>query len=119
MITKRTLWLSIIVSMIVGGIAGFEIDRYQFQHEDSHFGKTRFISFMTRELGLTPRQQKQLDSIVTFVHPKFQSIRSRFNVEMQKEADSTQQMISTILTPDQQQKLRALNDKMKSDKDNK
>ncbi len=119
MVTRRTLWISIIVSMIVGGIVGYAIDRNQFQHDDSHSGKTRFINFMTEQLNLTAIQQRQLDSIVNVVHPKFQSIRSRFNAEMQKQVDSTRQMIKTILTPDQQKKLQVLNNKMKSETDNK
>ncbi len=112
MITKRTLLAAIVLSLIVGGIAGAEVDRVAFRSGESHFGKTKFINYMTEELGLTVNQQKQLDSIITYVHPKFQAIRKDFKVEMRSQIDSTQGMIKSILTPQQQIKLDSLNRKM-------
>lgn len=119
MITKRTLLMAVIVSLVVGGVAGFAIDRLYFAPSDSHFGKTRFINFMTQELGLSTTQKRQLDSIITFVHPKFQAIRKNFYTAMKNQSDSTQGMIRTILTAEQQARLDALNKKMQSGNDNK
>lgn len=119
MITKKTLLMAVIVSLIVGGIAGFAVDRLEFQPGDSHFGKTRFVNFMTQQLGLSVDQQIQLDSIITSVHPKFQAIRKNFKSEMKSQVDSTQDMIKSILTPQQRTKLDALNKKMQSESDNK
>ncbi len=116
MFTKRTLWLSIIVSMIIGGAVGFEIDRYASQNSDSRYGKTRFLNYVTKELGLTTYQRGQLDSIIVRAHPKFQAIRKRFNADMQAEMDSTQDIINSILTPDQQSKLRVLFSKIESNR---
>lgn len=116
MITKKTLLMAVIVSLIVGGIAGFAIDRLELQTGESHFGKTRFVNFMTEQLGLSVYQQRQLDSIITFVHPKFQTIRKNFKSELKSQIDSTQDMIKSILTPQQQTKLDALNRKMQSEK---
>ncbi len=110
--------MAIIVSLVIGGIAGFGIDRFYFQHSNSHFGKTRFVHFMTQQLALTNTQQRQLDSIITFVHPKFQGIRKGFKSAMQSQVDSTQAMIKRILTAQQQVKLDSLNQKMQSDNDN-
>lgn len=112
MITKRTLLMAIIASLIVGGLAGFGIDRIAFQNGESHFGKTRFINYMTQQLGLSSSQQRQLDSIITFVHPEFQSIRRNFKTAMKSQIDSTNKMIKSILTPQQQIKLDSLNKKM-------
>ncbi len=119
MITKKTLLMAVILSMVVGGVAGFAIDRIYFEPSEAHFGKTRFINFMTHELGLSTTQRRQLDSIITFVHPKFQAIRKNFNTAMKNQGDSTQGMIRTILTAEQQAKLDALNKKMQSGSDNK
>ncbi|MCL5268599.1 MAG: hypothetical protein M1469_10925 [Bacteroidetes bacterium] len=119
MITKKTLWAAIIISMIIGGIAGFAIDRFDSQPGSSHFGKTKFINYMTKELGLTGTQQKQLDSIVTYVHPKFQAIRKDFRSKLENQIDSTQDMIKSILTPVQRKKVEALYNKTKTGSDNK
>jgi hypothetical protein len=103
---------AIVFSLIVGGIAGVVVDRLAFQSRESHFGKTKFINSLTAELGLSTGQQRQLDSIITYVHPKFQAIRKDFKVEMRSQIDSTQGMIKSILTPQQQIKLDSLNRKM-------
>jgi len=108
-ITKKTLWLSIIISMLVGGIACVTVDRIYFQHTDTHFVKSKFMNYMTRELNLTELQQQQLDSIVTFMHPKFQSIRDKYSTDMKRQGDSTRTMIDRILTNEQRSKLQALN----------
>ena len=112
MITKRTLLAAIVLSLIVGGVAGVAVDRLAFQTGESHFGKTKFINYMTEELGLSTVQQRQLDSIITYVHPKFQAIRKNFKSEMKGQIDSTQGMIKSILTPRQQIKLDSLNRRM-------
>jgi hypothetical protein len=104
--------------MIIGGIAGFAIERYRTQSGDSHPGKTKFISYMTKELSLSQMQQRQLDSIVTFVHPKFQAIRKQFNADLQSQMDSTRKMISGILTNEQQQKFQDVLSQMRSNSDN-
>lgn len=118
MFTKRTLWLSIIVSMIIGGVAGFAIEKYRMQSGDSHFGRTRFINYMTKELSLTQAQQRQLDSIITYAHPKFHAIREKFNVDMKNQMDSTRKMITNILTNEQQQKFQIVLSQMRNDSDN-
>lgn len=111
--------MAVIVSLIAGGIAGFAIDRLEIQRGESHFGKTKFVNFMTQQLALSMDQQRRLDSIITFVHPKFQLIRKDFKSAMKSQIDSTQDMIKSILTPDQQTKLDALNKKMQNENDNK
>ncbi len=118
MVTKRTLLMTVIVSLVIGGVAGFAIDHFYFQPTDAHFGKARFVSFMTQQLGLSQTQQKQLDSIITFVHPKFQAIRRNFKTSMQSQVDSTQKMIRSILTPGQQVKLDSLDRRMQRENDN-
>lgn len=97
--------------MIVGGIAGFAIDRYDLHKDNSHHDKAYFKNYMTEELNLTAVQQRQLDSIINYAHPKFQAVRRRFNVDMQSQMDSSHKMINSILTPDQQRKFQALLDK--------
>ena len=52
MFTKQTLWIAIIVSMVIGGFVGVAIDRYGFQNNDSHFGKTRFVNYRFKETRL-------------------------------------------------------------------
>lgn len=97
--------------MIIGAIAGFAIDRYDLQKQDSHHGKAYFKNYLTKELNLTMVQQRQLDSIINYAHPKFQGIRKRFNFDMQSQMDSAHKMITNILTPNQQQKFHVLLDK--------
>lgn len=118
MFTKRTLWIAIIISMIIGGVAGFAIDRDGMQNGDSHLGKTRFVNYMTKQLNLTQMQQGQLDSIINYVHPKFQAIRKKFNADLQSQMDSTKTMITNILTNEQRQKFQVVLNQMKSNSDN-
>ena len=92
--------------MIIGGVAGFEIDRHGIPNSDSHMGKTRFISYLTNEFDLTQVQRKQLDSIINYAHPKFQTIRRKFNTDLQEQMDSTRKMIKNILNDQQQQKFQ-------------
>ncbi len=118
MITKRTLWISIIVSMVVGLVAGFAIERYRIETGEMHFGKTRYINYMTRQLELTQVQQRQLDSIITYIHPKFQAIRKNFNADLQGQVDSTRKMIAYILTNEQKQKFQLMLSQTKANSDN-
>lgn len=111
--------MAVIISLIVGGIAGFAIDRLELQPNGGHFGKARFISFMTQQLALTRNQQRQLDSIITYVHPKFQEIRQSFKTEMKSQIDSTQDMIKSILSLKQRTELDSLNRRMQRQNDNK
>lgn len=105
--------------MIAGGIAGFAINGFEAQHGSSHFGKDKFINYLTKELSLTNTQQKQLDSIVTYVHPKFQEIRKDFRSRMEGQIDSTQAMIKSILNPVQRKGFEALSRNTKTGNDNK
>ncbi len=95
--------------MIAGGIAGYFIESTNFHRDNSHFQKSRYINYMTKELQLSTTQRQEFDSIVTEVHPKFQIIRDKFNSEMHMQADSTRKMIYRILSPEQQARLQALN----------
>ncbi len=118
MFTKQTLWIAIIVSMVIGGFVGVAIDRYGFQNNDSHFGKTRFVNYVSKRLDLTSSQRRQLDSLINYVHPKFQAIRKKFNADLQDQMDSTKKMITEILTTEQQHEFQVVLNQMKKNSDN-
>jgi hypothetical protein len=104
--------------MVIGIVAGFAVERYRMRSGETHFGKTRYVNYMTKQLELTQVQQRQLDSIITYVHPKFQAIRKDFNADLQAQLDSTRRMIANILTNEQRQRFQLMLSQTKANSDN-
>jgi len=115
-VTKRTLWIAVFVSVIIGAGAGYYVGIVINRSENGTHGKKAIVGYLTEKLQLSDMQQRQLDSILTLMHPVFEKARAGFRAEIQHDIDSTNNLILGILNGQQKDKFIDLIKEMKKDK---
>lgn len=116
MVTRRALWISIFVSVILGAGLGYYIGIIINKNETGVHGKGAVIEYLTKKLQLSDAQQHQLDSILTRMHPTFERTRANFRTEIQRDIDSTNKLILEILNDQQKEKFTHLIKEMRKEK---
>ncbi len=64
----------------------------------------RAVPRLTKELNLTPDQQKQLSAILTEMQNRFDAVRTQINPQFDQIREQGHDQIRQILTPDQRPK---------------
>jgi len=64
----------------------------------------RAVPRLTKELNLTPDQEKQLSSILTEMQDRFDGVRQQMNPQFDQIREQGRDQIRQILTPDQRPK---------------
>ena len=98
---------------LAGGVVGVAIDRLVlYRHygadvitEGTGSGAARQL---TRELGLSPAQQMQVDSIIARQMTAYDSLRHEYRPRVRALMLGTRAAIDSILTPPQRERLRAM-----------
>ncbi|MGC8652756.1 MAG: hypothetical protein ACP5US_02065 [Candidatus Kryptoniota bacterium] len=114
--TRRILWISIFVSIILGAGLGYYLGITINRNENAEHGKKVMVKYLTKKLQLSNLQQQQLDSILTKMHPAFEKTRADFRARIQRDIDSTDKLIMEILNSQQKDKFIDLINEMKRDK---
>ena len=70
----------------------------------SHFDRGKLLADMTREVGLTPDQQKQLEVIIEDTRGKFQAIYDQTQPQYDQVRQQARDRIRAFLTPEQRPK---------------
>jgi len=70
----------------------------------SHFDRGKLLADMTREVGLTPDQQKQLEVIIADTRSKFQAINDQTQPQYDQVRQQARDRIRAFLTPEQRPK---------------
>ena len=70
----------------------------------SHFDRGKLLAAMTREVGLTPDQQKQLQVIIEDTRSKFQAINEQTQPQYDQVRQQARDRIRAFLTPEQRPK---------------
>lgn len=127
-IASRTMAALSLVAVAVGGVLGgvaidrllllprvaLSPDRVRPAGGGSGTGapmgaRRRFmVDRMTEELGLTPEQRMQLDSIVGRRLEAMRGVREQFRPQVQGMLDSARQDLDRILTPEQRARFRQM-----------
>jgi Spy/CpxP family protein refolding chaperone len=88
---KLVAVIVIVMTFVIGGVAGVFVQR-TFFNERGH-GRGKLSDDLKKELQLTDDQQKQIDSVV-----------ARYRVQMQAQMEALRNRIRELLTPEQRRR---------------
>ena len=107
---KAAIW--VVVVFLLGAIAGGMFG-YGYAHRSVAAAnapapeperRAKRVEQLTRELGLTPDQAKQLDAILLAWHGKAKAIHEQSDVQMEQLRQKGRDEVRAILTPEQKPK---------------
>lgn len=75
-------------------------------------GRQVQVERLTKELGLTSEQQKQLDGILSQTQTRYSALHEQTNAEMEQVRKQSRDQIRAVLTPDQLPKFEEVLRKM-------
>ncbi len=96
-----------VLGIALGAVGGHLLeDRLWSGHSDkrSHGEKAKIVEQLTRELNLTPEQQKQLDAILADTMGRYQALHEQIRPQLEQTRQQGRDRIRAILTPDQRPK---------------
>jgi Spy/CpxP family protein refolding chaperone len=108
--------LVLLLAILAGGSAGVALDRLvllprMFHRPGIEHGMRRppprdrdFRNRFAREVGLTPEQQRRVDSIMDRQGRELRVVRGRVQPELDSIIQRTRRELDSVLTPDQRQK---------------
>ncbi len=99
---KTKTFLFIILSFLLGAVAGGFIGRTYFAPEgNGHPSRAEFRKQFARDLKLTPMQEAQVDSILEFNRNKISNIQKQYTDVYKLHKDTLRLEIRKLLTPEQ------------------
>lgn len=126
----KIAWIQILFSFVLGIVLGVSFDKFNdchcaggciksFKDEDKqwrfkHKSVKHTLERFNKELNLTAEQKIQVEKIVREKHKKTLAMRQEIRPKFQALRKSTNEELKTILNPDQQKKLDALDTKMEA-----
>jgi Spy/CpxP family protein refolding chaperone len=106
---KAALWVAAVflLGAALGGVGG-----YIFAHHSVFANaplteqqrRAHRVEQMTKDLGLTPDQQHQLDTILSQIHGEYKALHEQSDAQMDQARQKGRNQIRAILTPDQMPK---------------
>ena len=110
--TRRTVLLYLSATFILGAVAGGAVGygfgrRPIFRPFDREAMRARMCDDITRSVGLTPEQQKQLDPLVRQGMDEFEAVHREEMGRIREVMKKGHNRIAAILTPEQQVKFDA------------
>ncbi|MGA9364436.1 MAG: hypothetical protein WBW16_08725 [Bacteroidota bacterium] len=112
MTPQTKAFLTILVSILIGGVAGVLVDQAflvrSFRVFSSSSPYVRFKTRVINDLGLTPAQQTQLEELLQRRQEAFNGFRKNIESRYMAMREVTSDSIRDLLTPEQQSKFEAL-----------
>jgi hypothetical protein len=112
MTSQRKAFLTILVSILIGVVAGILVDQAllikSFRVFSSPSPYVRFKNRVINDLGLTPAQQGQLEQLLQRRQEAFNDFRKNIESSYMAMRVVTSDSIRGLLTPEQQSKFEAL-----------
>jgi hypothetical protein len=112
MTSQRKAFLTIVVSVLIGIVAGILLDQALLLRSFRVFSSpTPYIRFKNRvinDLGLTPAQQTQLEQLLQRRQEAFDDFRKTIEGRYMEMRVATRDSIRGLLTPEQQSEFEAL-----------
>ena len=120
---RAALWVGVVflLGALLGGVTGYLFAGHS--HADTRMPlsdderRLQKVEKLTKELSLTPDQQKQLDSVMRDAQSKFKGIREASQPQIDAIRQQAREKVRAILTPDQKPKyedyLRKLDEERK------
>ncbi len=102
-------------------LAGAKVWGAKIEGHNHRDKRARMMEQLTRELTLTPDQQKQLDAILTDIKGKYRALHEQTAPQFEQVRQQGREQIRAILTPQQRPKfeefLRRLDEERKKEKE--
>lgn len=112
MTSQRKAFLTILVSILIGGVGGILVDQALLMRSFRVFSSSspyvRFKNRVINDLGLTPAQQAQLEQLLQRRQEAFNDFRKNIEARYMEMRGATSDSIRGLLTPVQQSKFQAL-----------
>jgi Spy/CpxP family protein refolding chaperone len=113
---RLTAALVLFLVAIAGGLTAVAVDRLAFRHGPPHGGppfgppphEREFRDRMSREIGLSPDQQRRVDSLMDRQITEVRRLRAEVQPRLDSVVAQTRREIEAILTPEQREKARAM-----------
>ncbi len=112
---RKAAWLVILVFLLglaLGGLSMHLAAKRFWAGPPGPKDSARILQEMTRDLSLTPEQQKQLAAIVEDTKAKYHAIYEQYRPQIEQVRQEGRQRIRAILTKDQQAKFEARLERM-------
>ena len=112
MTPQSKAFLTILVSILIGVVAGVLVDQAFLSRSFRVFASSspyvRFKDRVMNDLGLTPAQQGQLEQLLQRRQEAFNDFRKNIEARYMAMREATSDSIRGLLTPEQQSKFEAL-----------
>jgi hypothetical protein len=112
MTSQQKAILTILVSVLIGIVAGILIDQALLMRSFRVFSSpspyVRFKNRVMNDLGLTPAQQTQLEQLLQRRQEVFNDFRKDIETKYMEMRGTTSDSIRALLTQEQQSKFQAL-----------
>jgi hypothetical protein len=112
MTPQTKAFLTILVSILIGAVAGVLVDQAFLVRSFRVFASSgpyvRFKDRVMNDLGLTPAQQGQLEQLLQRRQEGFNDFRKNIEARYMAMREATRDSIRSLLTPEQQSKFEAL-----------
>jgi Skp family chaperone for outer membrane proteins len=112
MTPQRKAFLTILVSILIGAVAGVLVDQAFLVRSFRVFGSSspyvRFKQRVMNDLGLTPAQQAQLEQLLQRRQDAFNEFRKNIEAKYMEMRGATSDSIRGLLTPEQLSKFELL-----------
>jgi hypothetical protein len=112
MTPQSKAFLTILVSILIGVVAGVLVDQAFLSRSFRVFASSspyvRFKDRVMNDLGLTPAQQGQLEQLLQRRQEAFNDFRKNIEARYMAMREATSDSIRSLLTSEQQSKFEAL-----------
>lgn len=111
-------WNQVLISLLIGVALGIGFGKWQDQNQCGipwKKGKNMqqfMVEKLSRELQLNPEQKTQVAAIFAANKPKMKELHQEMRPKFEAIRNSVREQISVLLTPEQQVKFVALQEKM-------
>lgn len=110
---RAALWVAIVflLGASLGGVSGYQLAAHS--HADTKpvlsddARRTQKVALLTKELNLTPEQQKKLDDVIRDAQGRFKAIRDSSQPQIDSTRAQARQTVRGFLTPEQLPKYEA------------
>src|SRR5262252_4202651 len=122
---KARLWLALvfILGAAIGGVFGYSFAHRSYAATQAPAAtlseperRAKRVAEMTKEVGLTPEQSKQIDQIIHQAHDEMKTIHEKSDADVDVVRQRAREQMRSLLTPDQRPKFEAMVERWNQEK---
>ena len=114
---KARLWLGLVfvLGAAIGGVFGYSFGHRSYAATQAPAAtlseperRAKRVAEMTKEVGLTPEQNAQIDQIIHQAHDEMKTIHEKSDADVDVVRQRAREQMRSLLTPDQRPKFEAM-----------